>query len=270
MQVNEIGSLRNRKSKWLKRLQLLLAVSGILALLFYVGAQLYSSAYQAYAAYAFEVQLQGREPSLKGFCAHLLHRSEPANEPVYSKKLVRGDELLRTMIYAPEIASRSNGWSAARLRAYERAAAPSSGDILGRLEIPSLNLSVMLLEGTGAWTLNRAVGHIEGTALPGQPGNLGVAGHRDGFFRCLKNITQNATVTLTTLKGRFYYRVNSVRIVKPKDVKILTSTGKPILTLVTCYPFYYVGNAPKRYVVTAEMIKAESPSDLAQDYARAH
>ena len=255
------------KTKWLKRLERLSLTAGILALAFYAGARLYKSGYQSYAAYSFDEQLQGRAPSIKGFIVHLWSKAGTSGNLAHTPKRVNGADLLRSMVYAPETLP-AKDWSAGRLHAYERASSsPSSGTILGRLEIPSLDLSVMLLQGTDEWTLNRAVGHIEGTALPGQSGNLGIAGHRDGFFRGLKNITPNATIVLTSLQGRFYYRVKGVQIVKSKDVKVLAPTTQPTLTLVTCYPFYYVGNAPKRYVVTAEIIKAESPGEVAADYA---
>ncbi len=264
--LNSLPRHTRNPKKWLKKLESLFLAAGALALAVYAGAQLYSSSYEAYAAYSFGEQLQGRAASIGGFVVHLLGRTATPGKSAHSKKRAHGEDLLRSIVYAPEGVPQHQGWSVGRLRSYEKTALPPSGSILGRLEIPSLNLSVMLLEGTDAWTLNRAVGHIEGTALPGQPGNLGVAGHRDGFFRCLKDITPDATVTLTTLKGRFYYRVNGIHIVRSKDVKVLAPTAKPTLTLVTCYPFYYVGNATKRYIVTAEMIKAESASDLAAEY----
>jgi sortase A len=128
----------------------------------------------------------------------------------------------------------------------------------------------MLLQGTDDWTLNRAVGHIEGTALPGQPGNIGIAGHRDGFFRPLKDIPRNSSIILTTLKGRFLYRVSAINIVNPEDVRLLAPTPHPSLTLVTCYPFHYVGDAPKRYVVTAEMYKIQSVAEVASEYNKPH
>ncbi len=264
------GFNSRKRTKWLKRLELLFFTLGVLALAFYAVTELYSSCYQAYASYSFGEQLQGRVPSIGGFVAHLFGKAGTPNKQALLKKQISGEDLLRNMVYAPVIIAQNQGWSVGRLQAYRKAAALHSGSVLGRLEIPSLNLSVMVLQGTDEWTLNRAVGHIEGTAFPGQAGNLGVAGHRDGFFRCLKDITRNAVVTLTTLKGRFYYRVNRVQIVESSDVKVLAATAKPTLTLVTCYPFYYVGNASKRYIVTAEMIKAESPSDLAAEQASSH
>jgi len=126
--------------------------------------------------------------------------------------------------------------------------------LIGRIEIPRLGLSAIVMEGTDKITLRRAVGHITGTALPGQPGNVGVAGHRDTFFRPLRNIRRNDTITLTTLLGEYRYRVVSTKIVDPHDVAVLDPSGNEVLTLVTCYPFYFVGSAPSRFIVRAERV----------------
>ena len=252
------------RAKWILRLERLFFLAGILALGYYAGAKIYSSAYQSYAKYSFDEQLSGRSPSISGFFAHFFGKEPPPSDV----KKIDGEELLRSLVYAPEAVPAGRGWSADRLREFKEAAIPSPGSVLGRLEIPSVDLSVMLLQGTDDWTLNRAVGHIEGTALPGQPGNLGVAGHRDGFFRCLKDITKDTTITVTTLKGRFYYRVCAINIVKPNDVELLAPTKHPTLTLVTCYPFHYVGAAPKRYVVTAEMVKIQGINEVAAEYGK--
>lgn len=130
----------------------------------------------------------------------------------------------------------------------------STAGLIGRIEIPSLGLSAIVMEGTRASTLRRAVGHISGTALPGQPGNVGISGHRDTFFRPLRNIRQNDIVTLTTLSGEYLYRVVSTSIVSPNDGAVLDPGEDQILTLVTCYPFYFVGPAPRRFIVRAERV----------------
>ena len=107
------------------------------------------------------------------------------------------------------------------------------------MQVERLGVSVVVIEGTSNKTLRRAVGHIAGTALPGQPGNVGIAGHRDTFFRPLRNIQPDDIITLTTLRGEYRYRVVSTKVVSPDDVAVLDSDGNQILTLVTCYPFYY-------------------------------
>jgi sortase A len=127
--------------------------------------------------------------------------------------------------------------------------------LIGRIEIARLDLSVMIVEGDDGKTLRRAAGHVPGTALPGERGNVGITAHRDTFFRPLRNIQLDDVITLTTLQGDYRYRVVSTEVVSPEDVTVLDSTGDEILTLVTCYPFYFVGAAPNRFIVRAERVK---------------
>jgi len=147
-------------------------------------------------------------------------------------------------------------WSEARVRHYGEAQALEVA-ALGRLDVPEAGVSVMVLSGTDEVTLNRAVGHIEGTALPGEPGNVGIAGHRDGFFRGLRHVGVGDDLKLTTLEGVAFYQVAGIEIVDPTDVEVLAPTDAPSITLVTCYPFYYVGDAPRRYIVTARQVRFE-------------
>jgi sortase A len=126
--------------------------------------------------------------------------------------------------------------------------------LIGRMEVQRLGVSAVVIEGTSDKTLRRAVGHIAGTGLPGRPGNVGIAGHRDTFFRPLRNIRSGDIITLTTLSGAFRYRVVSTKVVSPDDVAVLDPDGEEILTLVTCYPFYYLGSAPQRFIVRAQRV----------------
>lgn len=126
--------------------------------------------------------------------------------------------------------------------------------LIGKLQIPRLDLSVMVIEGADAETLQRAVGHIPGTALPGSPGNTGLSGHRDTFFRPLQDIRQHDLIKFTTKLGVYRYRVVAIKIVEPGDVTVLDSIGAESLTLVTCHPFTFVGAAPMRFIVQAERI----------------
>jgi sortase A len=128
---------------------------------------------------------------------------------------------------------------------------PRDGEDLGKLEIPRLGLSVMVVQGVSTADLRRAAGHIPGTAFPWQPGNVGIAGHRDTFFRCLRLIRPNDAITLATLQGVYRYRVVFTKVVSPSDVQVLAPTEGGTLTLVTCFPFYYVGSAPRRVIVRA-------------------
>jgi sortase A len=138
-------------------------------------------------------------------------------------------------------------------RAESPAIAVSEGSTLGRIEISSIGLTAMILEGTEEGTLRRAVGHIRGTPLPGQQGNVALAGHRDTFFRGLRKIRVNDEITLTTLSGSYRYRVDSTKVVKPEETEALEDDGD-ILTLVTCYPFNFVGSAPRRFIVRGRRV----------------
>lgn len=129
---------------------------------------------------------------------------------------------------------------------------PAQGTRLGRIEITSLGVKAMIQEGIGGSVLQRGVGHITGTALLGQPGNIGLAAHRDTFFRPLRNIHKGDEITLVTLEGDSHYKVDQISIVEPQNSAVLRNTGENVLTLVTCYPFNFIGNAPKRYIVRAK------------------
>jgi len=143
-----------------------------------------------------------------------------------------------------------------------RRPATSSGVPLGALSIPRLRLSVVVLHGTDGQTLRRGVGHIEKTAMPGQLGNVGIAGHRDTFFRSLRQVQLGDDVLLETPSGRLHYRVASFRVVGPSDVDVLDPTSEATLTLVTCYPFGYFGSAPDRFVVRATRV-GDAPEAVA-------
>jgi sortase A len=126
--------------------------------------------------------------------------------------------------------------------------------MIGRLEIPRVDLSVMVVNGDDDATLQVAAGHLPDTPLPWELGNSAVAGHRDSFFRPLSKIKLHDTMTLKTPHGEFHYAVSSVRVVEPNDLSVLAQNGRSSLTLVTCYPFSYVGRAPKRFIVRADHV----------------
>jgi sortase A len=128
--------------------------------------------------------------------------------------------------------------------------------LLGRLTIPRLNLTEMVREGAQESTLSLALGHIPGTALPGQRGNVGVAGHRDKIFRGLRDVQKDDLIRFETLDGTYLYRVQETEIVMPDQVSVLRASQHPELTLVTCYPFYYVGSAPQRFIVKAREVSS--------------
>ena len=142
-------------------------------------------------------------------------------------------------------------WSSERIVAWRKAVGESAAPPLAVLRIPKLRLEVPVLPGTDDRTLDRAVGHIEDTPLPGADGNSGLAGHRDGFFRGLKDIAEGDVIELETAKVKEVYRVERTWVVDPEDVWVLDPTPTRALTLVTCYPFYYIGPAPRRFIVRA-------------------
>jgi sortase A len=138
-------------------------------------------------------------------------------------------------------------------------AAPREGGVergawLARLEVPGVSLSATVLEGSDDRTLSRAAGHIEYTPLPGEPGNIGIAGHRDTTFSALRDVEVGDLLSLVTASRVFEYRVSRTWIVNPDDVHVLDATPTASLTLVTCYPFNFLGNAPKRFIVRGELV----------------
>jgi sortase A len=137
------------------------------------------------------------------------------------------------------------------------AAVPAQGAFVGRLEVPSLQLSTTVLEGSDDATLSRASGHIEDTPFPGEPGNVGIAGHRDTVFRPLRHVHLGDALVLTTADRVYRYRIKKTFVVGPDDVYVLDPTEQPTLTLVTCYPFEFVGHAPKRFIVQADLVEQE-------------
>lgn len=141
-------------------------------------------------------------------------------------------------------------WSIQRTKSY-KASLRKPVESLALLRIPALHLAVPVLDGTDEVTLNRGVGRIAGTSFPGERGNIGIAGHRDRFFRSLKDINTGDAIELVTESGTDVYLVERIRITSPTDVSVLQPGAKHSLTLVTCYPFYFVGPAPRRFIIQA-------------------
>jgi sortase A len=152
-----------------------------------------------------------------------------------------------------------NLWSAVRVKAYKVALKQEKPRTLAILRIPRLNLEVPVYDGTSDAVLDLAAGRIEDTALPGTPGNVGIAAHRDGFFRVLKDIEEGDALVLDTPVATEQFRVQWIKITTPDDVSVIDPTPTPAVTLVGCYPFYHGGAAPKRFIVRA-VPAAGSPS----------
>ena len=144
--------------------------------------------------------------------------------------------------------------SARSSESIEEGSKPGTMPIVGHLDIPRLHISVTVLEGSEENVLSVAAGHIEGTALPGHPGNVGIAAHRDTFFGSLGRIRPNDIITVRTTSGSFRYVVNSTEVVAPTKVEVLHQTTNAELTLVTCYPFRYKGASPQRFIVHAKSV----------------
>jgi len=145
-------------------------------------------------------------------------------------------------------------WSDKRISDYHKANEERDDLPLAILTIDKLDLRVPVYNGTDEINLNRGAGRIKGTARIDSPGNLGIAAHRDGFFRVLKDIELGDSIDMLTTKGKKEFVVSSITIVDPTDVSVLAPTDDSTITLVTCYPFYFVGHAPKRYIVKGELL----------------
>jgi len=197
---------------------------GMFALSYAGFALLDARLFQAYQTWRFERAARSMETPI-GRAEHLRPQILPADS----------EEANHTRLESPGIAG-------------------GASSPLGRIEISSIGLAAMILEGTDDRTLRRAVGHIPGTPLPGRSGNVAIAGHRDTFFRPLRNIRKDDEITLATLNGSYRYRVDSTRVVEPEDTQVLEASDDAILTLVTCYPFNFLGSAPKRLVVRARRV----------------
>lgn len=145
-------------------------------------------------------------------------------------------------------------WSDKRIKDYHISQTQRDDAPLGILSIDKLNLKVPVYNGTDEINLNRGAGRIKGTARVDKPGNLGIAAHRDGFFRVLKDIELGDSINMLTHQGKTEFVVSSITIVDPTDISVLAPTDDKSITLVTCYPFYFVGHAPKRYIVKGELL----------------
>ncbi len=160
----------------------------------------------------------------------------------------------RPEVQLPEVHQPSGSTASVQVVAPAAPAMPKPRDVIGWLDVPRLSISTAVLEGDDALALRLGAGHIPGTPLPGASGNVGIAAHRDSVFRPLKGIQPRDRILVRTAQGEWEYAVESTRIVPPSDVSVLANSSEPELTLVTCYPFRYVGPAPLRFIVRARRI----------------
>ena len=217
------GDSRRRRTRWTAS-QYLFLILAIVSLGLYGYTYMERVVYQAYESRLFD-RAAGSRASVTG--------SNPETTPTGSVV-----QAARKSMPAPEPAF------------------PIS--VIGRLSVPRLRFSAMVREGVDRRTLRVAVGHIPSTALPGQAGNVGLAGHRDTFFRGLKDLRPRDEIQFSTPRGNFKYRVESLTVVDPENVEVLAPSHENVLTMVTCYPFAYIGSAPKRFVVRAKQVPSEA------------
>jgi sortase A len=223
------------------KLRLLLLLIGLVCLGFYGYTAADEFVYQVYENWAFDQQIAGNTAvSFANFVsakAGITRELAPAVPPV--------ERSGQSAPHAPQV---------------------KAGDVIGRISIARLDLSAVIREGVDGRTLQNAVGHVPSTAFPGARGNAAIAAHRDTLFRRLKDIRIGDEVSVESSAGVYTYVVAATRIVKPADVSVLRSDGGGLvappagnlLTMITCYPFYYVGSAPKRFIVEAKLIRSEA------------
>ncbi len=244
-----------KRSPFVRALLALLVIAGIAGVGYYGYSLADQYIYQAYENWAFDQQISGQRKV--DFSDYVRERT-PFGFLVGDRKAI---PIPQTKTPLPSGLPRL-----------------AEGDLLGRVGIPRLNLSAIVREGVDQHTLSLAVGHVPSTALPGQPGNFAIAAHRDTLFRALKDIRHDDLITFQSPDGVYSYRVEATKIVKPSDVSVLSpdggglvgrdnsdlSRGAPkLLTMVTCYPFYYVGSAPKRFIVQARLVSNEDKPGIA-------
>lgn len=235
---SETGLTKRRSpvANALRVLESLLLVTGSTLLVVYAAAQVDS--------------IRGRDQALEDFAQARGERVAAA----ISESVAAADPSHRPLEYSSE--PDLSLWGKGRIDAYNASSSIERDAVLGVLRIPAIELEAPIFDGTAELTLNRGIGRIEGTADVGAAGNLGLAAHRDGFFRGLKDVKVGDAIDVESLEGTMHYRITELTIVEPTDVHVLAPTDTATLTLVTCYPFYFVGEAPQRYIVKGVAVSA--------------
>ncbi|HYP12518.1 MAG TPA: class D sortase [Bryobacteraceae bacterium] len=216
---------RHRKARAAIVFECFLLLAGFILVGWFLFSLVEGRVAQSYDSYRLDASLRGERPTYQGYLRDLFQK---------------GDR--KAAVQPPQ----------------QKAKRPPmpTGALVGRIEIPRINISAVVREGSDDKTLKRAAGHIPSTALPGESGNVGIAAHRDGFFRNLRSVKKGDQIRMVTTWGTYEYEVSDLKIVQPEDVEVLEPGPKPLMTLVTCYPFNFVGNAPKRFIVHARQLDA--------------
>jgi len=217
--------------RWLRQLERLLLMTGVLMLAFYVAARIHGSVLSNAEMQRFKAQ----QVSVAGPHGVVLTTASP----------------------------NFSLWSEKRVKEYQESLAAHFSPAIGILRIPKIDVEVPILEGTDDLSLNRGVGHVTGTANPGENGNVAIAGHRDGFFRGLKDVLVGDKIEMITPQRTETYIIDRITIVEPSDVSVLQPRLHSSLTLITCYPFYFIGSAPQRYIVQASIVDSGTANAVA-------
>jgi sortase A len=225
----------NSKSRrWIENF---LVLAGVIAVSVWVWSVVSNAVFQDWESWVFDRTVRGERSTIGEYVGEKTSRIA-----LGARAWLGLPATLEPSIPGPNIGPPA-GWSF-----------PQKDGLVGRLSIPRLHLRAMVREGTDEHTLALTVGHIRGTALPWQMGNVGVAGHRDTLFRGLRAIDNDDVILFETLAGNYVYKVENIEIVKPDNVSVLNASQYPELTLVTCYPFSYIGSAPERFIVRARRV----------------
>ena len=206
--------------KWLCKFERLLLILGVLMLALYEGAGIH-----------------------QGVLSHVELRRFEAQQPVGARQ--------RVVLTAatPDFSL----WAEQRVKDYQQSLASHFAPAIGILRIPKIQVEVPVLQGTDDLSLNRGVGHVAGTPLPGENGNVAIAGHRDGFFRGLKDVGLGDKIEMVSPLRTETFIIDRITIVERTDISVLQPREHSSLTLITCYPFYFIGGAPRRYIVQASV-----------------
>lgn len=251
-----------RRYRWAEYALLFL---GLIALDCFIWVNVDTSIGQAYDNWSLDRQIQGYQPSLRGFVADKLE--VPWLAPADVRTGPEGETEAGVPVNGkgqPEKSASRTGQRNASAAGSSKGRLPES-TLIGRVAVPRLRLSATVREGVDDATLRKAVGHMPTTALPGQPGNVALAAHRDTLFRKLRDIRKRDKIVLETVDNTYDYLVESTSIVMPDDLSVIQAEpGDQLLTLITCYPFNYIGSAPKRFIVRARQVNVTAQAQALQ------